>query len=400
LARLLVTHEARPRESRIVSDLLAAVIYVAAALGVVAFVFGIPVRGLLATSGVIAIVLGLALQNTLGDLFSGIAVGVERPYRTGDLLAIDGGVSGRVVQVNWRSTHIKVGQDVAIVPNSVVAKSRLVNRSAPTPVSGDTLEVRVHPGVPPGRVLPVLEAALLSCEHLAPDTVPTAECSGLAGDGTTYALHFAAASADRVGAVRSEVLAQVHRHLFHAGMPLAVTGVVPAGGWRPRLIPADELLARSDLFGAIGDEHRAVLAAQLVAVELRAGEVLFREGDEATALCLIASGTMEVTVGDPERPVRRHRLAPGETIGTVALVTGKPHTATATARNAVRAFRLDAAGLAAALGEAPGLAEELEDTVSRVLAIMARFDAGEAPVEAAHHGALIGRLRAFLGGLR
>jgi small-conductance mechanosensitive channel/CRP-like cAMP-binding protein len=398
--RLAITRDVRSRESRIVSDLLAGAIYLGAALAIVAFVFDIPVRGLLATSGVIAIVLGLALQSTLSDLFSGIAVGVERPYRTGDVVSIDGGTAGRVVQVNWRSTHIQVGQDVAVVPNSVVAKSRLVNHSAPTPASGRSVDVRVHPDVPPGRVLPVLRAALASCEHLAPGMPATVVCTTLAGDGSTFTLGFAAPSADRVGAAQSEVLAQVHRHLFHAGIPLAIAGVAPQSGWTVRLLSPQELLARSDLFAGVSKPHQALLAARLVPIELQEGGLLFKEGDRPDALFMLASGTIEVVVGDSSAPTRRHRLAPGETLGLVALVTNQPYQATATAVNPVRVFRLDQEGLRSALAEAPDLAEELEDAVGRALAIMTRLAAGESPPESTHRGVLLDRLKLFLRALR
>ena len=49
------------------------------------------------------------------------------PYSAGDLLWVEGGIEGRVIQVNWRSTHIAtINKDVAVVPNSVMAKARLV----------------------------------------------------------------------------------------------------------------------------------------------------------------------------------------------------------------------------------------------------------------------------------
>jgi hypothetical protein len=86
LARLLVVFETKPRESRIVSDLLAGLIHLLTLFAVINFVFAVPIGGLLATSGVIAIVLGLALQSSLSDVFSGIAVGIERPYSPGDLV--------------------------------------------------------------------------------------------------------------------------------------------------------------------------------------------------------------------------------------------------------------------------------------------------------------------------
>ncbi len=75
--RLFVVLKNRPRETRILSDLLAGAVYVATLLSIVTF--AVPLGGLLATSGVIAIVLGLALQSTLSDLFSGVAVGLEKP---------------------------------------------------------------------------------------------------------------------------------------------------------------------------------------------------------------------------------------------------------------------------------------------------------------------------------
>jgi small-conductance mechanosensitive channel len=67
-------------ESKLVSDIIAASAYVCSALAMLGFVFGVSLQGLAATSGVIAIVLGLALQSTLGDVFSGISLSIEKPY--------------------------------------------------------------------------------------------------------------------------------------------------------------------------------------------------------------------------------------------------------------------------------------------------------------------------------
>ena len=158
--RLLVVLEHRPRETQIVSDLMAGAIYLATLLAIVNFVFAVPVAGLLATSGVIAIVLGLALQNTLADVFSGIAVGIERPYKAGDLIWVEGNIEGHVVLVTWRSTHIATFQStIAIVPNSVMAKARLINRSRPDPTRGDTVEIRLDAMALPERCSATLTAA-------------------------------------------------------------------------------------------------------------------------------------------------------------------------------------------------------------------------------------------------
>src|ERR1700691_5561177 len=78
-----LNHNRRWREARLFPDLTAASIYAAAVLVVLISVLALPLGGLLATSGVLAIVLGLALQNTLADVFAGIAFGIEAPFYVG-----------------------------------------------------------------------------------------------------------------------------------------------------------------------------------------------------------------------------------------------------------------------------------------------------------------------------
>jgi small-conductance mechanosensitive channel len=102
LLRSTVVFERRPREGKLVQDVLSGLIYLAVAFAIIAYVFGLPVQGLLATSGAIAIILGLALQSTLNDVFSGLVLNCSRPYRPGDWITIEGGTEGRVVEMNWR----------------------------------------------------------------------------------------------------------------------------------------------------------------------------------------------------------------------------------------------------------------------------------------------------------
>ena len=119
-------------------------------------------KGLLATSGALAIIIGLALQSSLGDVFSGIVLNIERPYRVGDWIILDDSVQGKVIETNWRATHILTGnQDVAIVPNSVIAKSKLVNCSTPTKIHGASIRVRLEPSLTPAAGCNLLKEALL-----------------------------------------------------------------------------------------------------------------------------------------------------------------------------------------------------------------------------------------------
>jgi len=145
----------QPRATRFLQNLFGGVIYVAAGLATVANVFDMPVGGLLAAFGVIAILLDVALQSTLGDVFSGIVLNVAKPYHPGDWIILDGGTQGCVVETDWRATHILTpDNDLAIIPNSVMAKARLINASQPVRAHGLTIIIRLEPTVTPsgGRV--------------------------------------------------------------------------------------------------------------------------------------------------------------------------------------------------------------------------------------------------------
>ena len=323
VARLLIVLENQPREVRILADLLVGAIYIAAILAIVAVAFSVPIQGLLATSGVLAIVLGLALQSTLSDVFSGIAVGLERPYRPGDVLWVEGGIEGHVLQVNWRSTQIATGDgNVAVVPNSVIAKARLVNRSAPTPVRSDSIDVKVAAGIVPERCMLTLTSAVRACRLLLEAPAPTVSCTAVQGDGVAFKINFSVASSRDLEAGRSELLTRVHRHLRYAGMALAVpTNATPPLAAVPT--PA-QVLEQSDLFGVMDPAQRDALARHFTPVRLQVDDLVTRQGEMPVALFVISSGTVVVTVEEPVGSRIVHRMSPGESLGAASLITGAP----------------------------------------------------------------------------
>ena len=275
-ARVFIVLKHRPRETRILSDLLSGVITVATGLAIITFAFSVPIGGLLATSGVVAIVLGLALQSTLSDVFSGIAVGLEKPYAVGDLLWVEGGIEGTVRQVNWRSTQIATFDgNVAIVPNSIIAKARLINRSEPTPRRSDSVDIKVDPNAPPPSCAAALEAAVRNCGSILDQPAPTVLCRSLEGDGLSYRITFSVAASSGLPGARSELYDRVQHHLRCAGIGLAVPGKgKPRRLGRPSLM---QLLERSELFGALAEGHRAALADQFTPIAADTGTLCARE---------------------------------------------------------------------------------------------------------------------------
>ena len=364
IVRLLVVLENKPRETQIVSDLLAAAIYVATALAVINFVFGVPIAGLVATSGVVAIVFGLALQSTLSDVFSGLSVGLEHAYRPGDLLWVEGGVEGHVLQVNWRSTQIVTSHNsVAIVPNSIIAKSRLENRSAPTPARSVTICAGVDAAVDPRRCMAALRSAVLACRLPMSNPVPTIDCLSLRGDGVVYEVQFVVATTHDIPAARTEMLSLIHCHLRHAGIALGVSGIaVPPAA---RIVTIEQLLAESDVFGGLMSVERSELSEHFERVMYEPGEALIREGEMPEALFLLATGTVEVTRGEGSSKRVLLRSSPGDSVGMAGFITGDASLITATPLTSVVAYSLNKAAIAEVIKARPSVATSLEMQAKR-----------------------------------
>lgn len=119
------------------------------------WVWGADVGGLFAALGVGSIVIGLALQNAVGGVISGLLLLFEQPFKIGDWLDT-GGVKGRVVEVNWRAVHIQTGNSIQIVPNSTLSGASFTNMSAPTGTYSATTTVTFTTDDPPHEVMALL----------------------------------------------------------------------------------------------------------------------------------------------------------------------------------------------------------------------------------------------------
>ncbi|MEI8395556.1 MAG: ABC transporter substrate-binding protein [Rhodospirillaceae bacterium] len=106
------------------------VIYLFAIFGVVAFVMGKTITSLLATSGLMAMIIGLAIQANIANIFSGIVLNIERPFTVGDFIKLNANVMGQVVDITWRTTRIRhlEGQLVCLA-NSKVSEAEVHNYS-------------------------------------------------------------------------------------------------------------------------------------------------------------------------------------------------------------------------------------------------------------------------------
>jgi small-conductance mechanosensitive channel len=210
LRRTFFPDNGEPHPRRIYADLASGLIYILAFVGIVGTVFKEPVSTFLATSGVLAIVLGLALQNTLGDVLAGLAINIERPFGAGDWITLADRFSGQVMQVNWRATRLRTwSHDMVVIPNSVVSKAIVTNHSRPKGPHRCVIRVRVDFAVAPSRVLEALKTAATGSPSMADSTIPQAYACAFSDSLVDYELAFAIDNFALTQGATSEMLGRI-----------------------------------------------------------------------------------------------------------------------------------------------------------------------------------------------
>jgi len=368
-AFVIVGH--RPREGKLLQDLLAGLIYLAAVFAIIAYVFNLPIQGLLATSGAIAIILGLAIQSTLSDLFSGLVLNFSRPYRPGDWINLEGGTDGRVIEMNWRATHILTGRrDLAIVPNSTIAKSKIVNVSSPSGIHGTTITVQLDKRAPPSIGTEILGLALLNCRLIVGVPSPTVAVKSITAAYTEFEITFFVEELTSATQAQNELFDLIFRHLAAAGLDLAypenrsmqTAADLNAEKSKTRLEVLLDLVA---IFATLTIADRGAIAAKLKQQSYDQGETLFEPGRVFQSLFIVASGILSLIRNKAEIETELRRLGPGDHFGEIGLLTGAPSTVKITALTPVVVYELAKDDLAPILQARPEISRELCRALAR-----------------------------------
>lgn len=323
---------------RLLQDLLGALIFLIAIIAALAYVLDLPVKGVLATSGALAIIVGLALQSTLSDLFSGIVLNTTKPYQIDDWIAIDG-TEGKVVDIDWRATRLQTSQgNMVVIPNSLASKAKITNFSRPSDLYGIAVSLQVSPHARPQKVIEALERAMLGCRFLLSTPAPSVALKTSGSSGAEYEISGFVAQMGQKREVRNQLFDLAFRHLRASGISLLSTGEAAqsAGLSRPRA-----LLDGSSIFSTLRQEEKDSFSQNMHLQTFRAGEVILPAGEISDHLFIIESGVVSVSMLRDGKPFEAGRMGPGEVIGEAGVVLDEAAMAAFSAKTFCSLYRID-----------------------------------------------------------
>jgi small-conductance mechanosensitive channel/CRP-like cAMP-binding protein len=326
----------------------------------------------LAAGTVLAAILGLALQETLGNLFSGIALHLGDSFELGDVLK-SGDSIGVVEGITWRATRIRTfNNNVVHLPNSVLARERLEVFPRDR-LNGRILSVGIDYNVPPATVISVLTQAASHVDGVSREIPCFARVAAFGDSSVVYEIKYYTrdySARDRIDAdVRKAIWYSLRRNNISIPFPIrAFQSYEPPKHEDHQVGEEDvrERLQEVDILEALADTtHDALVSAARVRYYSR-GETILRIGAAGDSMFIVHEGTASVRIPDDSEAGRHEvaQLGPGAIFGEMALLTGEARTADVVALTDVTAIEISKEALQPILRDHPELTKIISSKVT------------------------------------
>ena len=361
-------------------------------------IFKTQVTTLVASGTVLAAVLGLALQDTLGNLFSGISVHVEQTFEVGDVIR-SGDVMGVVEAMNWRATRLRTfNNNIVVIPNSVVSHER-VEVFPKRNLNSRIVTVSAPYDQPPAKVIRVLEQAAGNITNVAKEIPCLARVGGFGESAIVYEVKYWTRSYQHRDSIDAEIRRAVWYAFKRNGIPIPFPirtlhrhhAASEEGGITPEAI--GERLEAVDILAPLSPEERAQLARGTRVLHYSRGETILGYGEQGQSMYVVHDGTVSVRAPSSEGFVEVAQLGPGNIFGEMALLTGESRTADVIAIEDVTALQIRKNVMQPLLLENPELAAALS---IRIMERQAAAASLPSPTAEEHH-TLLGRIRSYFG---
>jgi len=361
---------------KIFRDILQGLVYTGAVL-ITLRGAGAELDALLTTSALLTAVIGLSLQDTLGNLFAGLSIQAQRPFEVGDWIQFDDHEDkiGRVVEINWRATRVLTLDDIEVViPNGPLARAAIRNFTKPTPVSRRSVYVQVPRKHPPHVVQSVIERGVGELPGVLDEPSTSTVTYEFTDRGVMYWVRYYIDDFEAREGIDGRVRNRIWYALKREGIEIAVPVHdvdVRHDNQDERDRAQDEAKGRRlralrgvDFCRAMAPKHLERVALLSQERPYAPGEVIVREGDPGSELFIVERGEVTVSIDEKHGGVEVARLSDGSFFGEMSLMTGEPRSATVRAATDTWLLVVGKQAFAELLDDDPQLAERISNVLA------------------------------------
>ncbi|HEX8118685.1 MAG TPA: mechanosensitive ion channel family protein [Pyrinomonadaceae bacterium] len=381
-------------------DLFSLVLYVTAGAVILKYTLDLSFAALLPGSALLGIVLGLALQDTLGNLFSGISLHADKPFQVGDVITV-GKHTGVVTSITWRAVKIKTfSNHIVLVGNTSIAKESI----EVCPQNGQNARIVFFSAAytdSPVKVIHEVREAVREAENVLRYITPVVRIRGLGDSGVEYEVKYWLSDYTRYNdtdaLIRQRIWYAFRRNGFTFPFPTRTLFMEEAaaqdGGGRDAETLAG-LLSAVDIFSPLSPEELSALAAASKNHVFAPGETIIRAGDDGDSMFVVSRGGVDVRVDSNGTPRTISRLGEGAFFGEMALFTGEPRTANVVASEETEVLEIGHAAMRGLFQTNPDLVEALSHAIKERRAGLLASASVSAGEEDTHDG-LLSKIKRF-----
>jgi small-conductance mechanosensitive channel len=356
---------------------------------------------LFTTSAIFGVILGLALQDTLGNFFAGISLQADRPFQVGDVITVDEQRhTGVVEEITWRAIKIRTFQNHVVIINNSNAAKEAIEVCARDNLNARIVYFNTLYSDSPAKAIHVVREAVREADNVSQKITPIVRIRNLGDNGIDYEVKYwledYAKYNDTDALVRQRIWYAFRRADLNFAYPTRTVLVER----RPKS-SADgsalvERLAAVDIFAPLSVEETVVLAQSAVRHVFAPGETVIRAGEPGSSMFVVHNGRVNVQLSDNGRPRSLATLNEGDFFGEMALFTGEPRTANVVAVEETEVLEIGHDAMKRVFDSNPDLVESLSHIIAeRRQGLVSHSDS---PTNAAESPAgLLNSIKRFFG---
>jgi small-conductance mechanosensitive channel/CRP-like cAMP-binding protein len=328
-------------------------------------------KGLLAGSGLVAIILGFAGQNLFAGIIGGISIQINRPYKVGDWLKV-GDTYGEVREINWRSTRLCTNDQIYLdIPNNEMVSHQIVNLHYPTETHAMRVRVGIDYNVPPNRVKDVLGRAAQKAKNVLPNPPVRVYLVDFSDYAMTYEIKFFMGNHSRINetndSIRTNVWYELKRQGISIPLPTRTLHVERKKATRVQEDQAEafSILRGEPLFDCLTEDQLSQMVNQARLKLFGRGEPVIEEGAAGDSMFVMLRGAANVLVSKNGSKIQVAKLSAGDCFGEMSLLTGEPRSATVRADGDCYVMEIGKPVMAEVLSSAPSCMEQLSQLLAQ-----------------------------------
>ncbi len=328
-------------------------------------------KGLLAGSGLVAIILGFAGQNLFAGIIGGISIQINRPYKVGDWLKV-GDTYGEVREINWRSTRLCTNDQIYLdIPNNEMVSHQIVNLHYPTETHAMRVRVGIDYNVPPNRVKDVLGRAAQKAKNVLPNPPVRVYLVDFSDYAMIYEIKFFMGNHSRINetndSIRTNVWYELKRQGISIPLPTRTLHVERKKATRVQEDQAEafSILRGEPLFDCLTEDQLSQMVNQARLKLFGRGEPVIEEGAAGDSMFVMLRGAANVLVSKNGSKIQVAKLSAGDCFGEMSLLTGEPRSATVRADGDCYVMEIGKPVMAEVLSSAPSCMEQLSQLLAQ-----------------------------------